>query len=67
MKKLVILFIILLLVISSFTFFNTVQANEQLLNNEMEIKTTTVGKRQEVSILLKLHNTEEINAYKDKI
>ena len=67
MKKIITLFIVLVILISSLIISNIVQANEQELNNEIEVKTNVVGQKQEVSILVKLYNTKEINTYKAKI
>ena len=67
MRKKALLFIILILLISSFMPLNMVNANEQTLNSEIEVETQIVNQKQEVSILLKLSNTEEINTYQAKI
>ena len=66
MKKIGFLFISLLILISSFLAFN-VKASQPVLNSEMEITDEKIEPKMQISILLKLHNTEAINTYKAKI
>ncbi len=66
MKKIGFLFISLLILISSFLAFN-VKASQPVLNSEMEITDEKIEPKMQISILLKLNNTEAINTYKAKI